>query len=209
MKHPTIFLSSTVYDFRDLRSALKYYLEKQGCTVLASEFNDFDKPLDDHSYDACLAAIEHCDYFILLIGARVGGLYDSHSRISITQQEYRTAYDLHQRRKLHILTFVRSEVWQVRDDRKALKRHLEQQQLSETEVTDILNYPSNFANDATFISSFIEEVGRNAETKSASHGKASWPTGNWIHVFKDFADILATIDPLLLKGLARGRSLLS
>ena len=33
---PTFFLSSTIFDFRDLRSALKHYLEVQGCTVLAS-----------------------------------------------------------------------------------------------------------------------------------------------------------------------------
>jgi hypothetical protein len=38
-------------------------LEQQGCTVLASEFNDFQKPLDRHSYDACGASIEKADYF--------------------------------------------------------------------------------------------------------------------------------------------------
>ena len=201
MKRPTIFLSSTIYDFRDLRSALKYYLENQGCTVLASEFNDFQKPLDEHSYDACLRAIGQSDYFILMIGARVGGLYDSQNRISITQKEYRTAYELHLEDKLHLLTFVRSEVWQVREDRKALKRHLEKQHMSDTEADEILNYPSKFSNDAALISSFIEEVGRNAETKSAVAGKSSRPTGNWIHVFKDFGDILAAIEPLLLSGL--------
>jgi hypothetical protein len=44
MKPPTFFLSSTIYDFKDLRSAIKYYLEQQGCRVLASDFNDFPKP---------------------------------------------------------------------------------------------------------------------------------------------------------------------
>ncbi len=68
VKRPTFFLSSTIYDFRDLRSALKFFLEEQGCKVLASEFNDFDKPLDGHSYEACLRSIHSADYFILVIG---------------------------------------------------------------------------------------------------------------------------------------------
>src|SRR3546814_3390935 len=37
MNGPTLFLSSTVFDFADLRSALKDYLELRGCRVLASE----------------------------------------------------------------------------------------------------------------------------------------------------------------------------
>jgi hypothetical protein len=40
-KRPTFFLSSTIFDFKDLRSAIKYALEARGCEVLASEFNDF------------------------------------------------------------------------------------------------------------------------------------------------------------------------
>ncbi len=100
MQRPTFFISSTIYDFRDLRSALKFHLEEQGCKVLASEFNDFEKPLDKHSYDACLQAIQSADYFILLIGNRVGGWYDEANRISITQREYQEAYQLHSTGKL-------------------------------------------------------------------------------------------------------------
>ncbi len=103
---PTFSLSSTIYDFRDLRSAIKFSLEERGCRVLASEFNDFGGNLDGHSYEACLTN----DYFVLLIGGRVGGWYDPNARVSITQQEYRTAYALNQQRKLRMVTFVRSEV---------------------------------------------------------------------------------------------------
>lgn len=39
MNRPTFFLSSTIYDLRDLRSAIKYYLEQQGCRVLSSAFS--------------------------------------------------------------------------------------------------------------------------------------------------------------------------
>lgn len=65
-KKPTFFISSTIYDFRDLRSAIKFYLEEQGCTVLASEFNDFAQSVETHSYEACLKQIQAADYFVLL-----------------------------------------------------------------------------------------------------------------------------------------------
>ena len=92
VRRPSFFLSSTIYDFKDMRSALKYFLEQQGCSVLASEYNDFPKPLDIHSYEACLKALQKADYFVLFLGTRVGGWYDKAARISITQQEYREAY---------------------------------------------------------------------------------------------------------------------
>ena len=46
---------------------MKYFIEEQGCTVLASEYNDFPKPLDMHSYEACLDALHKADYFVLFI----------------------------------------------------------------------------------------------------------------------------------------------
>src|SRR3546814_17675502 len=60
MNGPTLFLSSTVFDFADLRSALKDYLELRGCRVLASEFTDFTHPLDKHSYEACQIGRASC-----------------------------------------------------------------------------------------------------------------------------------------------------
>lgn len=201
MKKPTIFLSSTIYDFRDMRSALKHYFEQQGCDVLASEFNDFRKPLDAHSYDACLAALARADYFVLLIGSRVGGWYDDSKKISITQQEYRSAYELHKKGRLNIITFVRNDVWQVREDRKALERHLVELNMEETERHNVLAFTSKSATDAQFISAFIDEVGRNNETKAALASGGARPTGNWIHVFRDFSEIVAAVQPLIFSGL--------
>ena len=190
MKRPTFFISSTIHDFQDLRSALKFYLEEQGCRVLASEYNDFTKPLDEHSYDACLSSIRDADYFILLIGTRVGGWYDEGARISITQREYREAYELQQSGKLKLLNFVRKAVWQVREDRRELERFLEELPVDATLRKSITNFPSKFASDAEFLSEFIAEVGRNRETKSAVKGRGTPPKGNWLHVFGGFKDII-------------------
>lgn len=94
LSKPVIYISSTIYDFQDLRSALKFWLEELGYEVMLSDFNDFTKPLETNSYEACLRAIARADYFILLMGARVGGFYDAVNNISITRMEYRTAYEL-------------------------------------------------------------------------------------------------------------------
>src|SRR3546814_20093545 len=124
MNGPTLFLSSTVFDFADLRSALKDYLELRGCRVLASEFTDFTHPLDKHSYEACLAAIGQADLFVLFIGRRVGGWYDELNRISITRAEYRHAYDLATAGRIRILCFVRSALGNHRQSSRDLKKPL-------------------------------------------------------------------------------------
>ena len=200
-RRPTFFLSSTIYDFRDLRSAIKFSLEERGCRVLASEFNDFGISLDQHSYDACLSNIEQADYFVLLIGSRVGGWYDEAQRLSITQQEYRVAYELHKQRKLRLVSFVRSEVWQLKEDRKELALYLKKSGMADAEREVVSRSPSKFANDAEFVSNFILEVGRNVETGTAVRLGTPKPTGNWIHQFRDFREIHDVLATLAFTGL--------
>jgi len=201
MRRPIFFLSSTIYDFRDLRSAIKYFLEQQGCTVLASEYNDFPKPLDTHSYEACLKALRGADYFVLLIGARVGGWYDKANRVSITQQEYREAYKLHLKGKLKLISFVRADVWRHREDRKELSSFLEKLEIDPSLKVAIKNHPSKCANDAEFISDFIGEVCRYKETKAALDEKAAMPTGNWVHVYETFRDVADVIQTQAFSGI--------
>ncbi len=198
---PTFFLSSTIYDFRDLRGAIKLSLEARGCRVLASEFNDFGGNLDQHSYDACLTNIEQADYFVLLIGTRVGGWYDKQKRVSITRQEYRTAYELHRQGRIKLVTFVRSEIWQLKEDRAELANFLIDSAVLQDERKTIASAPSKFANDPDFVSGFIAEVGRNLETGRAVATGATKPTGNWIHQFRDFRDINDVLQPLAFTGL--------
>jgi hypothetical protein len=202
MERPTIFLSSTIYDFRDLRSALKDHLERRGCRVLASEFNDFTKPLDQHSYQACLDTIEQADLFVLLIGSRVGGFVDEANKISITRAEYTRAYDLAKDNRIRLLTFVRSEVWTYRQSVKELQRHLKEvKSLSAEQKSAVAHHPTEFMTDAEAIIAFIDEVSRNRETAAAARGQGVVPIANWIHTFSTFADVREAIDPLIASGL--------
>lgn len=54
---------------------------------------NIQKDLTINSYEACLQSVSECDYFVLLIGTRKGGIYPVES-ISITRKEYRTAMTL-------------------------------------------------------------------------------------------------------------------
>lgn len=88
---PSVFISSTVKEFRDLRSAIAYTLRAQGFTVYQSEASDFDIHGDRSAIEECLANIRNCDFYILLVGNTRGNLFED--GISITRQEYRTARD--------------------------------------------------------------------------------------------------------------------
>ncbi|MDP2781131.1 DUF4062 domain-containing protein [Devosia sp.] len=200
-RRPTFFLSSTIYDFRDLRGAIKFSLEARGCRVLASEYNDFGGNLDQHSYEACLGNIEQADFFVLLIGSRVGGWFDESTKTSITQKEYQHAYDLHIQGKLRLVTFVRQEVWQLKEERRELERFLSTTAMEESERDIVARAPSRFASNAEFVSQFIAEVGRNVETGKAVKIGTAKPTGNWIHQFSNFRDIHDVLQPLAFTGM--------
>ncbi len=124
MKRPTVFVSSTIYDFSDLRSALKYWLSEMGFNAQLSEYNDFQKNINTNSYEACLESVSECDYFVLFIGTRRGGLYPNED-ISITRKEYEVAYELARAGKIKkLIVFIRQNVWDVKEDRKSLHKLL-------------------------------------------------------------------------------------
>lgn len=117
---PRVFVSSTIYDFRDLRSALKWWLEQMGCDVRMSEFTDFNRPPEQGALNSCFAAIQDSHFYVLMIGGRRGSWFDQDNLVSITRQEFRVAAELARDGKLVPVVFVRKEVitalrdWQSR-----------------------------------------------------------------------------------------------
>lgn len=103
-----VFVSSTIRDLSDVRSALRYWLEELGFEVLLTELNDFDREPTGSTFDACLDAIGTCDYYILLVGSRSGGEFEP--GVSITNQEFRVARGLEAEGRLAIIPFIRSDV---------------------------------------------------------------------------------------------------
>jgi hypothetical protein len=195
---PRIFISSTINDFRDLRSALKYWLDGLGYEVMLSEYNDFERPLDKDTFNACIESVQRADYYVLLIGSRVGAFYDATARISVTRMEYRTAYELARRGKIKILVFVRKDLWTVRNDRQALKEFLTKDyklthEIKDSDIHTIVNHRSNIANDLEVTFSFLDEVSKNEEMKEAAAGKGAFPIANWIYPFSTFQDIIEAL----------------
>lgn len=173
---PLVFVSSTVEDFRDIRSALRYWLGSLGYRIFMSEYSGSDKVLGPGTYDACFEAIGRADLYVLLIGTRRGSLISQDPKRSITEAEYDAAYQARtETGRPRLLLFVRGEV--ARDIGRATPE-IEYQDIEHTR-------------------SFIDKVERAAESQAAREGRGEPPADNWLHRFSEFADIATEIDTAL------------
>ncbi len=168
-------MSSPIREFADLRDALKFWLEEMGYLVQMSEHNDFKRKPEAGTFEACFQSIRQADYFVLLIGRTRGSWYSRRSGVSVTRQEYRTAYDsLVKDGKPKVLAFVRHEVLTILEERE------EGQAAAGTK---------SILSDPTFTSDFVREARREAETNNAVSGRGAYPAGNWLTEFGTFREL--------------------
>lgn len=87
-RKPTVFISSTCYDLKQIRSDMRsFFGDDLGYDVLLSEYDQF--PLDPSldTIENCLRVVdERADIFILIIGCRYGWVTDTGH--SVTNLEY-------------------------------------------------------------------------------------------------------------------------
>ncbi len=101
MAKPRVFISSTYYDLKHIRSSIDNFIYQLGYESVLSEKGNIpytpDKPLDQ----SCYREVKNTDIFVLIIGGRYGSeksgdqstglktFYDNYD--SITKQEYQSA----------------------------------------------------------------------------------------------------------------------
>lgn len=106
-KRPTVFVSSTCYDLKQIRRDIKEFIEEgYGFEAMLSEFDSF--PVDPcvGTFENCLNNVDtYADIFILIVGNRYGCTTDTGK--SITNLEY-----LHAKQKgIPILAFVYNPIY--------------------------------------------------------------------------------------------------
>lgn len=117
MVRPRVFVSSTYYDLKYIRSSLENFINTLGFDSILSEKGDIpfssEIPLDE----SCYREVENADIFIIIIGGRYGSeikedkehrknqFYDRYE--SITKNEYQNAV----KRNIPIYIFVEKSVY--------------------------------------------------------------------------------------------------
>ena len=175
---PSVFISSTVREFRDLRSAIAYTLRTQGYIVYLSEAAEFDVHGDRSAIEECFENIRNCDYYILIIGGIRGNLFDGDT--SITRQEYRVARDSYLSKKRPLINlFLRESIENVL------------QSTPEVQSEAGIDNPEH-------LKSFIFEV-----EKPPVEG-----TPNYLTRFRDFEDVIRSMATRLSLGRTLSEQLL-
>lgn len=172
---PRAFVSSTIGDFRDLRDGLKFWLEEMGYEVQMSEHTDFKHRPESGAFEACFDAIRDSKYYVLLIGDNRGSWYSEKDRITVTQQEYRTAYDSFLKTGVPIpIVLARQRVIEA---------------LSERRAAGVSSEAGSTLEDPEFTTCLLQEVRREEETEKAKKGEGPYPKANWITPFASFREL--------------------
>ncbi len=92
MAKPRIFVSSTCYDLKEIRSQIREFIIDYGYEPILSEFGDIFFDYGEHPQDSCFKEIEKCQMFVLIIGNSFGSTYYKTSNLSspssITMEEF-------------------------------------------------------------------------------------------------------------------------
>ncbi len=161
---PTVFISSIISEFKDLRGALRYYFISNGFRVLNSESPDFNADCGLDSLDNCKRQIDNSDYYFLIIGDEPGSTFTlpNNEITSVTKEEFRHFL---QRRKegqvINPIFIMREETWN--------------------------NYRESNSKIDPFQIEFIKEI-----IESEIHGKIM--LGNWRYTFNDYSDIISILE---------------
>jgi hypothetical protein len=90
MAKPRIFISSTFYDLKQVRSDLENFIESLGYEAVRNEEGDIPYGKDDALEEYCYKEVKNVDILVSIIGGRFGN-ESKRNLLSISQLELRTA----------------------------------------------------------------------------------------------------------------------
>ncbi len=93
MAKPRIFISSTFYDLRQVRSDLDRFIKELGYEPVLNELGSIPYGKDDKLEEYCYKEISNIDILVSIVGGRFGS-ESQHNNLSISQMEFRTALEL-------------------------------------------------------------------------------------------------------------------
>lgn len=93
-RRPVVFVSSTVYDKKDMLITIRNMLESAGYDVRISSAGTVPADSSISAYENCLNAVRDSDFFIGIISPSYGSGIIAKTSVSITHEEMRRARDL-------------------------------------------------------------------------------------------------------------------
>lgn len=182
MARPRVFVSSTYYDLKHIRSSLDTFIESLGFESILSEKGDIayspDVPLDE----SCYREVVNADIFVLIIGGRYGAEASTEQRLnpdnfferydSITKKEFCAALD----HDVPIYILVDSSVYA---EYKTFQKNRKNDEITYAHV------------DSVNIFRLLDEIlGLRRNNPVQSFEKASdienWLREQWAGIFKEF-----------------------
>ncbi|MBR7715839.1 DUF4062 domain-containing protein [Acinetobacter nosocomialis] len=93
MAKPRIFISSTYFDLRNIRSDLERYIKERNYEPILNEKGHIAYSNNKRLEEYCYKEIENCDIVISVIGGRFGSTAHETEGYSISQKELKTAFE--------------------------------------------------------------------------------------------------------------------
>lgn len=93
MAKPRIFISSTYFDLRNIRSDLERYIKERNYDAILNEKGHIAYSNTKRLEEYCYKEIANCDILISIIGGRFGSNAFETDGYSISQKELKTAFD--------------------------------------------------------------------------------------------------------------------
>lgn len=93
MAKPRIFISSTYYDLRNIRSDLERYIKERNYDPILNERGTIPYSHLARLEEYCYKEIDNCDILISIVGGRFGSTAHESGGYSISQKELKIAFD--------------------------------------------------------------------------------------------------------------------